>query len=145
MKHYIRLNDKNEIIAAFSETKEKPLKTDVCFAENNIYLTEETEPRLIELIDADTLNYKYTWVNKTIHEKTRAELWTPEIIEQKRIDGIVRQLARTDENMSRKIDELYAVLIEKGIVNEADFIDQETKKNFFADDMAERKRLRDEI
>lgn len=139
MKHYIRLNNKNEIIAAFSETKEKPLKTDVCFAENNIYLTEETEPRLIELIDADTLNYKYTWINKNIHEKTRAELWTSEIVEQKRVDGIVRQLSKTDEKMFRKIDDLYEILIAKGVISEKDFPVQ------CVADIAERKRLRDEI
>lgn len=69
-KHYIRVNEKNEVIAAFSTAFQDPVVGDV-------ELVADTEERHFNLtLQSDLGVYKYTYdpATNTIHERTEEEL-----------------------------------------------------------------------
>jgi len=79
-KHYIRINEKNEIICAFSSAFQQPLETDI--------LLKETEDRhcSFQVFSEKYLGkYKYKWINGKVLEKTEEELFPLEELKARKI------------------------------------------------------------
>ena len=144
-KHFIRLNENNEIIKAFSTAFEQPIEGDVLLDENMYRHTTEYMPILAKLIDQETGQYLLKYIDNQIITKTHDELYTPEVITQIENEKTKGQLQSSDSKMIRKIDEIYSVLITKGIINKDDFIDKVTGINYFNDDIEEREVLREKL
>jgi len=67
-EHYIRLNELNQVIYAFSRAFEEPLKTDILYTDKGIRQCN------IDLYDmAYQGAYKYKYINNTLTETTTEE------------------------------------------------------------------------
>jgi len=115
-KHYVRLNEKNEIIKAFSTAFEQPIEGDILIAENGYRHTTEYEPLLQNLIDFETGQYKLKYVNNTIIVKTHDELWTVEVIQNKEIESVKQQLSNLDKYLPRPVEQQYDIQIAANVL-----------------------------
>lgn len=79
-RHYIRINEQNEIIHAFSDAFEQPLETDILFQE-----TEQRHCQLNILSEKYIGKYKYKWINGKVLEKTEEELFPLEELKARKI------------------------------------------------------------
>ncbi len=71
-KHYIRLQG-NTIVAAFSDAFQQPEKDDICVNEKG------TRHFNLDLFTEDTY-YKLKWDGEKIVEKTKDEIFTPDVL-----------------------------------------------------------------
>jgi hypothetical protein len=84
--HYIRLNEKQEIIKVFSDAFEQPITGDICIKENGARCFQEDWPELSNLTHFPSGCYLFTYVEGHIIKRTQEELNTlPEMIEYQRI------------------------------------------------------------
>ena len=82
-RHYIRINEQNEIIHAFSNAFEQPIEGDILFQE-----TEQRHCQLNILSEKYIGKYKYKYIDGKIIEKTEEELYTAEERKSDKIKSI---------------------------------------------------------
>ena len=108
--HYIKINDNNEIIKAFSTAFEVAEAGDIC--------VNETGDRHfnLDLRDMKTNEYRLKWVDDEIVEKSPEELDT-----KMYRDRVIKcQLQQSDAILSRGIEDLSDILIFKNIIEEGE-------------------------
>lgn len=88
-KHYIRINENNKIIYAFSDAFEQPLETDILIGE-----TEERHCQFQVFSEKYFTKYKYKYINGQIIEKTEDELYTAEEKKSDKVKAIKAEAER---------------------------------------------------
>lgn len=88
-KHYIRTNDQNEIIHAFSDAFEQPIETDILLGE-----TEERHCQFQIMSEKYIGKYKYKFADGEIIEKTDEELYTTEERKANKVKAIKAEAKR---------------------------------------------------
>lgn len=116
-KHYIRLNSQNEIIHAFSDAFEQPIKTDILLGE-----TEERHCQLQIMSEKYIGKYKYKFINGEIVEKTEDELYP---IEERKADKI--KAIKAEAN--RLITNNYPIFKQINLISGMNIKDTKTKKD----------------
>lgn len=109
-KHYIRIDKQNRIIQAFSDAFRQPEDGDILIADTN-----ERHFNL-DLLRDDGF-YRYEWNGKEIIERAGVTVdETIELAERKAQE----ELARSDAEIIRGIDDIINLLIEKKIINKSE-------------------------
>ncbi len=106
---YIKLNEQQEIIQAFSTDFTQPSETDILYSSAEVRHVGEHFPELINLIDMETRSYKLKWINNAIYIKTQEEL-NNSIENQNRLLNVLRykrnlKLEQIDIEIYKKEDD----------------------------------------
>lgn len=98
-KHYIRINDKNEVIHGFSNAFEEPLESDICITETG---ERHFQPQLQE-----RGVWRYTWDGEAMVKRDVNPIARP--IEEKAM--VLHKLSELDKVILRVLEDYFA---EKG-------------------------------
>lgn len=132
-KHYIRLgSDNSTIIYSYSDCFEEFKSGDILY--------KETEKRQFNLELKNALGfYCKKWSGSEIVDMSISEIDTTEVNRDKRINIKAAELAVTDKQIVRVIDDLVTILIQKGVMTLADL------PKAVRDKIAERQAIREEL
>lgn len=76
IKLYIRLNEQNEIIHAFTTIFEQPKENDIIYLDSSSGHVGESAPELTKLMDFEQMEYRLKFIDGKIVEKTPDELFS---------------------------------------------------------------------
>lgn len=100
-KHYIRINENNEIIKSFSTDFEQPEQDDIC-------VNEDGDRHYNLAIRTDDMQYRLKYIANEIIEKTEEELILPPLTES---EQALIDLSNSDNSMIRCIDDILDYIV----------------------------------
>jgi hypothetical protein len=112
-KHYINIDENNNIIRAFSDKFEQPDQDSICVCEDGCLHFN----LVLQTIDG---YYRYKWENSEIVEKDPAtEIYTSTVLTEIENKNNLLQLAMTECDMSNVTEDLINLLHSGGMIDKA--------------------------